>query len=314
MMSEVWRLTLQYDVAGAGPSTVIEKRSSRDPFRREIADRFGFYRRELSFYEEVAPLIAVRAPRCFAGFLDPDSGDVTLVPEDLAALRTVAQVDGASLSDALVAARWLASLHAPWWTRTQTLPGCVDVLDAPVLMTNMVETFTRSWPRCRALAGDRLPSPVVDVAERWSELWPMIASQLSSTPTLCHGDFRLDNICFDREEIVAFDWQLMIVAHGLTDLAYFVSQSVRTEERAGNDRTVLIEYLSNLRAAGVELAIDVAWDVYRLAVLAMLCFPVALYGQFESFPAAAQRTIEALLDRSVATIVDLHAWELTAAR
>jgi len=54
--------------------------------------------------------------------------------------------------------------------------------------------------------------------------------------------------------------------------------------------------------------------VYRLAVLAMLCFPVALYGQFESFPAAAQRTIEALLDRSVATIVDLHAWELTAAR
>ena len=144
MMSDVWRVHLLYDVAGAGPGSVVAKVACQEPFRRAIANRFDFYRRELAFYGSLAALVAMRSPRCYAELFDPASGDFMLVLEDLSESRCITQADGASLLDALVAARALAELHAGWWGHTDDLPVPVVAIDAPAHIDRAVETFAHS--------------------------------------------------------------------------------------------------------------------------------------------------------------------------
>ena len=159
------------------------------------------------------------------------------------------------------------------------------------------------------------PAPeVLAIGDRWATIGPNLTRRLGTPRTLCHGDFRLDNLRFaNDDEVIAFDWQLLTLANGVTDLAYFVSQSVRTDERRGQDRALLDVYLGRLAEHGVVYDIDDAWEVYRTAVLAMIIFPVSLYGGFEDLPPLGQRTTEAMLDRALATISELEAWDVPGA-
>ena len=316
MMSEVIRLRIEYGAPAPAdlPDSLIIKYACHDPHRREIANRFGFYGREIVFYEHLAGSVAIRSPRCHAAAMDAATGEFTLVLEDLANMRAVAQIDGGGWSEALLAVDALAALHAPWWGRTDHLPVPVVAFDGDDQVANFVATFNESWPRCRRLAADLLPAALVAICDRWHEVGPALASRLAGPGTLCHGDFRLDNMRFDDGGIVAFDWQLLIVAHGVTDLAYFASQSMRTEVRAGRDRELVERYVAELGRRGVVVDPDDAWDVYRHAALAMVVFPVPLIGGFESLDPLGKRTAMAMLERSVAAITELDACAVQAAR
>jgi aminoglycoside phosphotransferase (APT) family kinase protein len=180
-------------------------------------------------------------------------------------------------------------------------------MGAPSRIDAVVETFVRSWPMCRALAGDRIPNELLAVGDRWATDGPNLVRRLAAPATLCHGDFRVDNLRFDGDEVIAFDWQLLTVANGVTDLAYFMSQSVRTPARRGTDRDILDLYLNRLAARGIDYDPIDAWEVYRTAVLAMFIFPVTLYGGFDDLPPLGQRTAAAMLDRALTTIDELEA-------
>jgi aminoglycoside phosphotransferase (APT) family kinase protein len=130
---------------------------------------------------------------------------------------------------------------------------------------------------------------------------------LRSPTTLCHGDLRLDNLRFDQGQLVVFDFQLLMLANGLTDLAYFMSQSVSTAVRAGRDEEVLARYLDRLSYAGVRIGRDEAWQAYRAATLYMLIFPVVLYEGYEAMDSQARALVDSMLDRSVAAILDVDA-------
>ncbi len=318
MMSDLVRLELTYDdgVAAGAPESVVVKLSCPDEFRRAIADRFDFYRREIDFYQHLAGAVRMRSPRCYASVIDERTNEFTLILEDLGSHRCVSQADGCDLDEARLAARSLADFHATWWGRTDELSTPVVSIGSPRQLDDVIDTFARSWPTCRRLAGDRLPPQVLAIGDRWATVGPNLTRRLSTSPrTLCHGDFRLDNLRFaDGDEVIAFDWQLLTLANGVTDLAYFVSQSVRTDQRRGNDRALLDVYLAQLAGHGIDDDADDAWEVYRTAVLAMIIFPVSLYGGYEDLPPLGQRTTAAMLDRAVATISELEAWDVPAAR
>ena len=316
MMSEITRLRIEYaePVPANVPSSVIVKHACRDPRRRGIANRGGFYAREVAFYEHLAANVAIRSPRCHAAAIDATTGEFTLVLEDLEGMRSVMQIDGGGWSEAVLAVDSLAALHGPWWGRTDRLPVQAAAFDGDDQVANFVATFTESWPTCRRLAADILPAALVAIGDRWHEVGPALASRLAGPGTLCHGDFRLDNMRFDDAGIVAFDWQLLIVAHGVTDLAYFGSQSLRTEVRAGRDRELVERYVAELGNLGVNVDPHDAWDVYRHSVLAMVVFPVTLIGGFESLDPLGKRTAMAMLERSVAAITELDACAVQAMR
>ena len=62
---------------------------------------------------------------------------------------------------------------------------------------------TRSPGRGRPAGGwpaDRLPAQVLAVGDRWATVGPNLTRRLGTSPrTLCHGDFRLDNLRFAND-------------------------------------------------------------------------------------------------------------------
>ena len=118
MMSALARVHLTYQPAGCGPSSVIVKSACEEPIRRQIAERFDFYSRELSLYRHVADSVQIRTPRCFAAVQSTASGEFTLILEDLDGMRAIDQADGCPWQEALIVAEALAGPtrrggHAP---------------------------------------------------------------------------------------------------------------------------------------------------------------------------------------------------------
>lgn len=314
MMSALYRVFLDYDAPTAAPPTLIAKVAVTEPRRRTVADRFSFYEREVFFYERVADSVSFRVPYCFHAEMDQDSAGPVLLLEDLGDSCTP-QTVGCTWDEALLVAEELARFHARWWGRTDALAGDVHSLGGTEFLQNIARTFEDSWPDCERLAGDRIPREVRALGPRWgADVLARVGSMISSPATLCHGDLRLDNLRFDNGRVVVFDFQLLARGNGVSDLAYFMSQSVPTRVRAGRDAEILDRYLRALADEGIHYDPEVAMQVYRASALYMLIFPVTLYHTFDELPSDGRVLTATMLDRAVATIDELRAWEVLQGR
>lgn len=110
------RLTVDYDRdEPAAPRRLIAKLSSPHPEVRATLHGMGFYEREVRFYQELAGSTPLRTPRCYFAQLDPASGLVALLLEDMAPARNGNSMRGCTLTEVAAVLESLASLHARWW-------------------------------------------------------------------------------------------------------------------------------------------------------------------------------------------------------
>ena len=90
-------------------------------------------------------------------------------------------------------------------------------------------------------------------AKRWVERRP-------STRTLVHGDYRLDNLMFERTasgiQVAAVDWQTLAIACGGQDLAYLLGNSSPAEQRRDHEDRMLAAYHEEMNRLGVEVTAD----------------------------------------------------------
>src|SRR5262245_20855324 len=95
VLCQLARIALEYDRAAPGmPASLVAKLPTTDPQTRGMVSLFRFYEREVRFYRELAPSLALATPRCWAGALDAESGDFALLLEDLGGARVVDQLAG----------------------------------------------------------------------------------------------------------------------------------------------------------------------------------------------------------------------------
>ena len=90
--------------------------------------------------------------------------------------------------------------------------------------------------------------------------------------TLLHGDFRLDNICFDDAsgEVVLFDWQTMLAGPGASDLAYFISATLPGDADESQVDELIDVYHLELSQHGVDVSRDRLRGQYEVGMLTML--------------------------------------------
>jgi thiamine kinase-like enzyme len=79
--------------------------------------------------------------------------------------------------------------------------------------------------------------------------------------TLLHGDFRLDNICFDdgSDDVLLFDWQTMQSGSAGMDLAYFLSAAMPL----GTSEDKIGELIEHYRQKLIDLGIEVSPERMR---------------------------------------------------
>jgi thiamine kinase-like enzyme len=128
--------------------------------------------------------------------------------------------------------------------------------------------------------------------------------------TLCHGDVRLDNAFFYDDEdatVSMVDWAIASATTGVTDLSYFMSQSLSVTDRRAHEAELTQLYYDTLVVNGVaDYPYDDFWIGYRRAILFCLCYPLQ-GGSIELVNDRAVALAASMLERSIAAILDLDA-------
>jgi aminoglycoside/choline kinase family phosphotransferase len=317
-VGELSRFTLQYDgQANGAPRTVIAKLPTADEAVRNMAQLFGFYEREVRFYEEIAGQVKLRTPRRLFSAMDPAAGRYVLLLEDLAPGRCGDQLASCSLDEARLALREIAKFHAAWWNnpRLDEFPW-LPALDEPLLRQVLQAIYRQSWPFFEETLRDRLPAAIFDIGRRFGESFEALAERWAGRPrTIVHTDFRLDNMFFalaDGSPFALIDWQIAQRGLGPGDIAYFLAGNFPPDVRRQHEQALLQTYHETLRASGVtNYDFEQCWEEYRMSMLTLFILlvtnrenvDIAAYGE------RAQTLIDTMIDRYTTAIVDLNAAE-----
>ena len=316
MVGTILRCHLTYrGEAGALPETVIVKMHSSHAETFQTARSLSLYRREYDYYRQLASHVPLRSPALLYGDFDDGDHRFVLVLEDLRSMATVDQINGASASQAMIAVRAIARLHAHYWDRVDHPP---------------VASFLEpSDPRRRRLVQDVYQAGLPTALNRFNSLFSDSMRQLAAEyghhlvehldalaagpQTFCHGDFRLDNMFFgngDTEEFAVVDWQICGIRSGLYDVAYFLSSSVAIDVRREIEREAVAEYHRIVSSAGAgNFSPENCWRSYRQNMLSCFQTPIIAGARLDLSRERSRRLAEVFLTRTLTAIDDLDARE-----
>jgi aminoglycoside phosphotransferase (APT) family kinase protein len=309
-------LTVEGDGADDLPGSMVLKIPSHLPQNRAVADHFNFYEREGRFYEQIGGKLAVRTPRCHWNHIDTESGSFGLLLEDLSGCSMVSQVEGLSPDRAAQALAALAELHGTWWA-SPSLDGLgwMPRLDDPVNLA-AGQQYRDSWPVFLERVGDLLPEGAIELGERTKERFEdLLRAGIAEAPsTICHGDFRVDNLMFDDaatglDTVAVLDWQISYRGPAVTDVAYLLCQSMTIDARRANEADLVRGWYEGIAAALGEAPgtypFDLAWEQYRRAVLGTTVYAVTSVGSMDPANERGRELVTAMTLRSFTAALDL---------
>jgi ecdysteroid kinase len=309
LLGRLYRLTLEGDGV---PTSVIAKFPTLDEAARmNVAGPLSFYANEIAFYGQAAAETPVATPRAYFAAFDAESGDFALLLEDLGGCRVADQTVGCEIADAETAIDAMAALHSRWWDHDfAEMPWVRSYADPPYPQV-LAAMFKQAWPEAVKVIGSRLPARYVEFGDRFAELLPWFMEQGTVTPTtLCHGDFRLDNLFFgttpDQPALTVVDWQICFRGRAGYDVGYFMSQSLSTEHRRAAGDALIERYLGALADQGITYdPVDLATD-YRRTTAYCFIYPIVAAGQIEVTNERHLALIEGMADRAVAAMDDTN--------
>jgi hypothetical protein len=290
------------------PTSVVTKLPSTDETSRATGVALRNYEREVRFYQEIQPTVAIRVPKCFFSRWAPDTGDFVLVLEDLSPAEPGDQIRGCTVAEANTALAELARLHAPRWD-DPTLHH-IDWMSRrdPESSAFVAGLFRNCLPQFTASYASILPHAHLSLLEDFA---PRLEDWFGARPeVLCvtHGDFRLDNLLFGSPAggppVAVVDWQTTGHGPAVGDAAYFLGAGLDVDVRRRHEGDLLGAYHRALTANGVTgFGFDECWEHYRLLSLAGVVMTVVasmIVGETERgremFTAMSERHIQHAID------------------
>lgn len=225
MSGVVARVALTYAEADtAAPQSLIVKLASPSADRRAFIS--GMYERELRFYRELAPHVDLRTPRTYYGDFDTASHLTVLLLEDMAPTVPGDNDAGCSFEQAQLALRAIARLHASWWGDRRLLAmDWLTKTEEP--NANRTETLRQRYPAFEARFGAHVPAVLRPLLPHLLDPSPIA---IDAPPTLIHGDFSGNNVCFGdgvaTPALTIFDWQLAGCGAAAEDAGGFLLASI----------------------------------------------------------------------------------------
>ncbi|MBI3223664.1 MAG: phosphotransferase [Mycolicibacterium cosmeticum] len=289
------------------PETVIVKLPAESEARGGM-ELLGGYRRELDFYQRIAPVAPLATPKCHAARMS--GSDFVLVLEDLQEWENADHLAGLSQAQTRTAIGALAGLHA--WSRSaeEAALQYFPLVDNPLTRDLFLPAFTPGWQLYLSKTEQPVPDAVASFADRFAELAPQALSALTERAMLLHGDIRADNMFFRGDELKIVDFQLTVRGAGAADIAYLVSQGLPADVRRGTDRYLVRAYVADLESHGVEdYSFDEAWRHYRFGVALLMYMPVVALLTWDVVPQRSRQLCLTLIDRAVTAIEDVAALE-----
>ena len=138
---------------------------------------------------------------------------------------------------------------------------------------------------------------------------------MSAPITLCHGDFRMENLLYgvqpEHHPVAVIDWQGPLKARGMFDVALFLGQSSQVDVRQSYEKQILERYLDGLVTLGVKgLNFDDLWTGYKSCMLYDWVYTAVVAGTLDSTNEAGFAWMSQMIARQVAASDDLELFGL----
>ena len=317
MLSEIEFLALTYDGdPGAAPSSIVGKFPTQNETNRGVAVHFNVYAREVRYYAELDAKSAANGPTVFLSQMEGDDHFVILL-EDLSAYRVGDQIVGADLAETQAAVDELAKMHASFWNQLDSdayewLPRYAGSQNA----VNMHEGSKAGWDSTIEVFGQHVPDSIRAAKDSYLAAVPTMQAQLDESPrTLVHGDFRMDNLFFGRDDshfpMTFLDWQGPVRGRGIHDVAYLLGQSTQVAVRQEHERSLIQRYVDGLERHGVSgYTFDEAWADYRMGVLYTWVFATVIAGTLDPTNERGNAWMSEMVRRNCIAITDLDCLDL----
>ncbi len=306
ILSILQRVIPTYSGATKAPKTFVVKYPTDDATQRFTADALVLYIRELHFYRDCAPSAPFKTAKCYGQAIECDNTNFTIAMEDIGHYRGLNQIDGVGLAESKILLETLADYHAMWWNSPK-LSGMQDVFQPllnPTYEAVLPMLWAQGWPNVEQYAGHLLPDSVRGIGSIWAGKVSWMLGNLMTPNTLCHGDYRADNIMFDGADPAVIDFQLIGVGSGMYDVGYFISQSIATDVRRGHDQELVNTYLDRLEFHGITLDRDEMWRQYLVAICFCVTYGVTTFGGFAEQNERGQQLLQDMLLRALHCVAD----------
>jgi hypothetical protein len=257
ILGEVARVRLTYATGHSGPASMVAKCQSKFEANVVVSQMMGFYLREVNFYQQLAPTIDLRVPRCFHADSSATGAPFVLLLEEITGARMIDQIVGATLEDCERIVDIGSTLHAMFWEKPELYalswlpPWNNDAYKGAGMLVDMkMNGFVNTWD-------DRLPKDAMAWAHALTRKYPEFLDWWVSQGqvTLAHTDFRADNFLFGgsagADVVTTLDFQVMTRHVGVWDIANFLGMSVTPENRREWQDQLLRRYHEGLVAKGV---------------------------------------------------------------
>ncbi|MDE8652713.1 aminoglycoside phosphotransferase family protein [Novosphingobium album (ex Liu et al. 2023)] len=223
---------------------------------------------EADFYCKVAPAVPdLRVPECVSAVIDREGQQAVIVMRDLIVdgARFCSALEPFTADDAAQSLAQLATLHARSdflagadWIRPRAAELARMTYITPELLQEMLD-----GPR-----GVNLPPEIRDAARLIAAMRALAARDEGRRQFMIHGDAHAGNIFRTAEGMGVIDWQLLQRGGWALDVAYHLNAVLPTSIAEAEERRLLGEYLTRMRAAGMAMPGDEeAWAQYREAMV-----------------------------------------------
>jgi hypothetical protein len=306
ILSILQRVTPTYSGATKAPKSIVVKYPTDDQVQRGTADALALYSREILFYRDCAPSAPFKTAKCYGQAIENDNTNFTIAMEDISHYRPLNQLDGVSLSDAKIMLEKLADFHAMWWNspKLEAMQNIFPPILNPTYEMVLPMLWAQGWPNVEKYAGHLLPDSVRHIGGIWAAKVPWMLTNLMAPMTLCHGDYRADNMMFDGNEPVVIDYQIVVTGSGMFDVGYFISQSITTSVRRGHDKELVNAYLDRLDTHGITIDRDEMWRQYLVSIVCCITYGVTVFGGYAEQNERGQQLATDMLLRSLDCVAD----------
>ena len=297
------------------PSSVIVKLPALDEAAVFTSTMLRMYIREANFFTSLVHQMPIHVPTGYLALIDEETSKFVVVMEDLGNLRIIDQNVGMSIDDAQKSIDAAAKLHAKWWGGGDALAesGATISRGDPIYPAILPFVFGEGWDKLKSEMS--LPQAILEIGPHFSDALPKLLSSMVIGPnTLCHGDFRADNLLFnENDEPVVIDFQLLGSGTGAYDIAYFVTQSLTPEIASKYEQQLFDQWVKALIAYGAPKDLvdrDALWKHYRTAALFCLAYPVIASRGMDLSDPRQHKLIEVMTDRFDRAVRELNLAEL----
>ena len=231
------------------------------------------YEREVKFYQILASQVGVPVPALIYADYDSTNSDYVLVIEDFPDAVTVSNQTGASLQQAYSLLRYMAKLHARYWSDTKLLEhSFLNRTESSIERFN--DGFPKRLPLFLSRFGGLIHPDEMAVFNAFPKGFKEAVKPLMQAPqTLIHNDFAIKNILIrgntqEASTFVLLDWAIIGRGPGVRDLSFFIETSIPPKMRSEYEETFLRHYWRELCGEGVtNYSFERLMEDYRRAVL-----------------------------------------------